>query len=252
MVVRFQVGPDFYDHPKSIGLTDAATALWVRAGSYSAAKLLDGFVPEQVLSTLSRTSTEAAAELIARGLWRRSRGGYQFHQWDQRNLTRARVDTDREYERERKQRQRQNARQNGNAQLDGSLVPVAVPGVVPVGQNRDSRASPSGSVSVSVSRSVSKKKPSSALPTDDDPDWAEFWSIYPRKDGKAPARKAWLKAIKTVLPDDIIAGARRYAEHRHGQDRQYTAMPATWLNNERWRDESPQPQTSLDEGWWNA
>ena len=67
MVVRFQVDPDFYDHPKSIGLSDAATALWVRAGSYSAAKLLDGFIAEHVLSTLSRSPEEASAEPLRSG-----------------------------------------------------------------------------------------------------------------------------------------------------------------------------------------
>jgi hypothetical protein len=28
MPIRFQVDPDFYDHPKTIGMSDAATALW--------------------------------------------------------------------------------------------------------------------------------------------------------------------------------------------------------------------------------
>jgi len=32
-------------------------------------------------------------------------------------------------------------------------------------------------------------------------------------------------------------GARRYAEARAGQDPQYTAHPATWLNAGRWDDE---------------
>lgn len=151
MPIRFQVDADFYDHPKSIGLSDAATALWVRAGSYSAAKLLDGFIAEHVISTLSQAPEDASAELVARGLWRRTRGGFRFHQWDQRNLTRARVEADREADRKRKRKGRETAGQNGSEQVNGNIVrPESMP---------DSDRSPPGfqplSVSVSVSESVS-------------------------------------------------------------------------------------------------
>lgn len=78
MPVRFQVDPDFYDHPKTYGMSDAAVALWTRAGSYSAAKLTDGFIAEHVLALLSQTPQEAADELRRRGLWSRVKGGYRF------------------------------------------------------------------------------------------------------------------------------------------------------------------------------
>lgn len=151
MAIRFQVDHDFYDHPKTIGMSDSATALWVRAGSYSAAKLSDGFVAEAALSLLSRCPEEAASELVERGLWRRVKGGFRFHQWDRRNLSRARVESDRASDRQRKQRERQNARSNGGGQVNGQIVrPDSTP---------DSERSPPGvrgaSVSVSVSESVS-------------------------------------------------------------------------------------------------
>lgn len=151
MAIRFQVDPDFYDHPKAIGMSDSATALWVRAGSYSAAKTLDGFVPEHVLSLLSRSPDEAASELVARGLWRRVKGGFRFHQWEHRNLTRARVEADREYDRTRKQRTRQAARQNGNPQVEPENVRTGHR----TGLQPESDRSPHRSVSVSVSESVS-------------------------------------------------------------------------------------------------
>jgi hypothetical protein len=249
MPVRFQVDPDFYDHPKTIGMSDSATALWVRAGSYSVAKLLDGFVPEDVLSLLSTVSAEAASELVGRGLWRRVKGGFRFHQWDARNLTRARVEADRDYDRERKRRVRQLARQNGNSQVDGQIVRTGHPPE----SGPDSERNPNRSVSVSVSESVSNpptpRRGKSAPPTDDDPHWSAFWAAYPRKVGKGQARKAWPKATKAADPADIIAGANHYAEQRRGQEPQYTAHPATWLNGERWTDQPPPPRN--DEGWWN-
>lgn len=149
MPIRFQVDPDFYDHPKTIGMSDAATALWVRAGSYSAAKLTDGFVAEHVLSLLSRQPDEAASELVGRGLWRRVKGGFRFHQWDLRNLSRARVEAERDADRQRKRRERQLATQNGNEHVK--------PKVVRPDSEPDSGGIPAGirGLSVSVSESVS-------------------------------------------------------------------------------------------------
>lgn len=77
MPVRFQVDGDFYDHPKSIGLSDAAVALWTRAGSYSAAKRTKGFIAGNVLAILTQ-APDAAQELVSGGLWKRVKGGYRF------------------------------------------------------------------------------------------------------------------------------------------------------------------------------
>lgn len=78
MPVRFQVDGDFYDHPKTIGMSDGAVALWTRAGSYSASQFTDGFIPDAMLDRLSPTPEGAIHELLRRGLWKRSRGGYSF------------------------------------------------------------------------------------------------------------------------------------------------------------------------------
>jgi hypothetical protein len=83
----------------------------------------------------------------------------------------------------------------------------------------------------------------SLFPTASDPGAAfeEFWRVYPRRVGKSAARRAWDKAIKArVIAGTIIAGARRYAAERSGQDPAYTAHPGTWLNAGRWDDE-PEP-----------
>jgi hypothetical protein len=66
-----------------------------------------------------------------------------------------------------------------------------------------------------------------------------FWRVYPRRVGKAAARKAWLKATRVATPEEIIAGAERAArswEAAH-TSLQYVPHPATWLNAERWTDE---------------
>lgn len=71
--------------------------------------------------------------------------------------------------------------------------------------------------------------------------FSEFWDQYPHrngaKKGKAAAQKSWQKAIKArASPDQIIAGAMRYAGDRQVLQG-YAKDPSTWLNNKGWEDE---------------
>lgn len=67
-----------------------------------------------------------------------------------------------------------------------------------------------------------------------------FWSAYPKRVAKEAARKAFARAVETGTdPEAVIAGAKRYAGDRAGQDPKYTAHPATFINGRRWEDEAP-------------
>jgi hypothetical protein len=67
-------------------------------------------------------------------------------------------------------------------------------------------------------------------------DWFDqFWDAYPRKVGKATARKVFLK-----LGEDgchAVAGARRFANDPNLPPVQFIPHPTTWLNREGWLDE---------------
>lgn len=68
-----------------------------------------------------------------------------------------------------------------------------------------------------------------------------FWLNYPRKEGKGAAKKAWKKIknkpqvieqIKIILP-------KQMSSHQWNKDNgQFIPMPATYLNQERWLDET--------------
>lgn len=79
----------------------------------------------------------------------------------------------------------------------------------------------------------------------DDTDFQRFWSIYPRKAGKGAARQAWSKAIGKATVDEICLGAERYRDDPN-RSPQFTAHPATWLNNERWDDEPLPKRTDIE------
>lgn len=67
----------------------------------------------------------------------------------------------------------------------------------------------------------------------------DFWRSYPRRVAKLAARTAWDKAVRMATPDEIIAGARRYAVWLADGDgwKPLPAHPSTWLNQGRWMDE---------------
>jgi hypothetical protein len=77
----FPVDDSFHSHPKQMAASLAAIGLWSVAGSWSSKHLTDGFVPDHMVSSLSRGQVELAKELVTAGLWTRTRGGYRFHQW---------------------------------------------------------------------------------------------------------------------------------------------------------------------------
>lgn len=91
----FKVDDSFYDHPKVFDAPDCAVALWTRAGCWSARNLTDGFVPASLPARLCGDPDIAVRELVNRGLWKRAKGGYQFHDWLDRNPSRKDVEQQR-------------------------------------------------------------------------------------------------------------------------------------------------------------
>jgi len=93
------------------------------------------------------------------------------------------------------------------------------------------------------------KKPPVVPQGDDELGFAEFWTAYPRKDGRAPALKSWLK----IKPDEslrqrIIAAvkARAVTKEWTKDNGQFIPMATTYLNNSRWEDEL----ATAEAGFW--
>lgn len=78
----FKVDDSFYSNPKTAMLSDGATALWLRSGSWSAQQLTGGFVPVRMVP-MFRGSDDSVRELCDAGLWAydEQKDGYQFHDW---------------------------------------------------------------------------------------------------------------------------------------------------------------------------
>lgn len=107
---------------------------------------------------------------------------------------------------------------------------------------KETKPEPNVNVNVNVNDNVSKEKEiikkKKAKPVSDT-EFEELWSMYPRKNGKAQAKKAWEKAVKEGVPhveikNGIIA-YKNYIESM-GIEAQYIKMGSTFFNQRAWED----------------
>jgi len=73
-----------------------------------------------------------------------------------------------------------------------------------------------------------------------------FYQMYPRKIGKAAAKKAFFLALKKSSAQKIIDAALEYNRACAGKEKKFIPYPSTWLNQERWDDEVEYDQGQID------
>lgn len=79
------------------------------------------------------------------------------------------------------------------------------------------------------------RKPQSYV---DPPGFLEFWLAFPRGDGREEAAAAFADALTRAPANEIIAGARLYAQacRQRATPPDKIKMAQGWLNGSRWRD----------------
>ncbi len=91
----FRVDDNLAFHPKVIRAGNPAMGLWVRAGSWAGQQLTDGFVPDDVARAIGKPAEIRRLRDV--GLWVPTEGGYDFHEFAERNPTRDEVEQKRQY-----------------------------------------------------------------------------------------------------------------------------------------------------------
>jgi hypothetical protein len=242
-VTWFKVDDSFYDHPKIFDAPDCAVALWTRAGSWSARNLTDGFVPANLPARLCDDPERAIKELIERGLWKRTKGGYRFHDWF-------------EYQPSRSDVIGAQVKKASGGVLGNHLRWHVKKGV----QNPDCQycQEKDSSVIRSVSDRSSESGPNPD-PTRPDPkektstspggedefleDFEEFWANQPHRktDSKHKSKLAYNAARRRGVAHDVIMShSTAYRNERRGQEPDYTKGVVVWLNARPW-DNGPEP-----------
>lgn len=73
-----------------------------------------------------------------------------------------------------------------------------------------------------------------------------FWKLYPRKTDKGHARVAYVRALKLTTAEEILSALERQIPAMRKADPKFVPHAATWLNGERWTDETP---TAVQKHW---
>jgi hypothetical protein len=198
--------------------------LFCRGLAYCGGVESGGVIDKTVLPMIVPTKAQQRADALVReGLWLDEGTHYRIRSWDKWQDEHDAAAEKRRRDRDRMRRVRQ--------------------------QSRDSRAT--GRTTTDDSRSldregdVEEEERSSNVPAprDTGPAFADFWNIYPRREGKQAAAKAFEKATRSVSVDVVLAGAARFRDDPN-RDPAYTPHPTTWLNQGRWDDE-PLPARGL-------
>ena len=229
-MVWFKVDDGLAFHHKVVAAGNAAMGLWVRAGSQSSEQLTDGFIADHMVVAMG-TQTQAR-KLVEVGLWERTDGGYIFHQWneDGRQPTREQVENDRAAARERMAKRRAGSH-NVQANTGGTSGAVRRP-----------RPDPS-----LISTKDKDLSSADALDVFD-----LFWELYPKKEAKGAAAKAFKTASKKIDPNSIILGLKAHLPVMAKTERQFIPLAGTWLNAERWADEIQPIESGPRDQWARA
>lgn len=71
----------------------------------------------------------------------------------------------------------------------------------------------------------------------DDSDFEAWYKIYPRREAKRKALKAYRSALGRVDAASLLEATNRAIVRFRGTDPKFIPLPASWLNADRWLDE---------------
>ncbi|WP_191334909.1 hypothetical protein [Amycolatopsis acidiphila] len=233
---------------------EKAEVLYARALSFCVDQGTDGFISDlQLTRAVGHGMRDAMkrAQILSETvtgdgdtLWTRDdvRGGFWVTAWLRWNKSVEEIEALREKDAARKgKRPPLPPGPDGEKPKDSGRNPNGIP--------TESDRTPSAKTLQDKTTTTSRQEEPSA--PDGSDLFSEFWDAYPRKAGKAAARKAWPKAVKAMKATEdatsaerLVAAARYWAGlwERADIETQYIPHPATWLNGKRWDDEPPPPK----------
>lgn len=184
--VRLQ--PEVIDHPKIIGLSDAAFALHIRAICYCNRHMTDGAVPSAALAKIGKP--RAVKELLKAKVWHQSDdGNYQIHDYLEYQPSKRSVHESRAGLSEiRSDAGRKGAvkRWQSDGKRDGKL---------PSDQNDNCQKAEWQTDGLDLDL-VERSTPL----TPQRQRFDEWWRLYPRKVAKQQAWRIW----ERIKPDDLV------------------------------------------------
>lgn len=225
----FKVDDGFYTSQKVMriprSIRNEAIGAWVLIGTWSADKMADGVIPHWVIDNFD-VRNEVVEVLIDSGLWVDNGEGVTYHDWCEYQPTREQLEEKRaaihavRSEAGIKSGESRRAKSNKNEQNGNKNEQNVNPEPEP-------EPEPVSSKELTINT------------------FDEFWAVWPKRRGVGEARKAWAKAIRKEDKQVILEAATLYAQSPFLPEMQFIPLAATWLNQERWGDDLPQPTTTV-------
>lgn len=214
----------FANDPKIVGLSHEAFRAYIELLLYSCQNMTDGFLDDRIVRRMGwDDEAEELTKNDAEPSFIRVDGGYQIHAFCDWQMTT-----------EAHQKKVEAGRAGGRAKAEAQrLAREAVAGASEVLEQTASKPLLDKEVDIEEDIEVKPLAISS-------PEFDTFWQLWPRREGKANAVKAWQKARKKISESELVEKARAYVTSPTVPEKQFVPHAATWLNGERWNDE-PDP-----------
>ena len=251
----------------------APMGLWLLAGAWAAQNNGTGWVPSEELDRFDDDWEDLAARLVAAGYWwpeeREDEPGFGFVNWEKYNPTPKSSAASGAFGNHKRWHE---ARQIVSEDCDFCpKEPDITPDIAPEDDGSSPRIAPRLAPISPPDRQANRETSHTPHPTPPEPDpipllsesddsddiaaparsidaeFDEWYAGYPRKEGKGQARKAYRAARKKTDQTALVAGVTRLTAQR--LERQFTPLPATWLNGERWLDDLPTPTEPAADEW---
>lgn len=244
----------YLDNPKMLDVLDAsstATLMHLASILYCAQHLTDGHLSPGIARRKVGASRDDDRLLIDAGLWHEpghgcdacpdpEPGKVYIHNFLEHNRTAAK--TKRVSERRSEAAKARWAREKGDATVMQSAL-----------QDAQQSAMQNGDV-CNAERERERKRDSPAPKRVETPPegFDAWWSQWPKKVAKAAALKAYKTALKKTdaLTLGQAAAAFITAEQRKGTAIEYIPNAASWLNQERWEDDTSTPTAMAPKPEW--
>lgn len=233
---------NFPRHPKIAILSDAAFRCLVEATLYSRDELTDGLLAKRY--AVARWGLEVLRELCTNDDEKPSlievEKGWLIHDYAEHQDTKAEVEARSERNKAAGQKgglakAKRDAKQLASGALSESLAVVET-------ETQDTRETtdlPDPDGSSDPLDHITKAdfpdgtfEPINTYPTA----FENWWEHYPRKIGKRKAFNAWKSARRRATDQELIDGAKRYANDPNRKD-DFTKYPEGWLSRDGWLDD---------------
>lgn len=249
------VDTGYLDNPKMLDVLDAsgtATLMHLASILYCAQHLTDGHISPGVARRKVGASRDDDRLLIDAGLWHEpghdcaecpqpEPGKVYVHDFLQHNRTAAKAKRVSERRSEAAKARWARTKPDDAPSMQSALHDAVQPAM----QNGDV---------CNAERERERKRDSSAPKREDTPPegFDAWWSQWPKKVAKAAALKAYKTALKKTdaLTLGQSAAAFIASETRKGTAIEYIPNAASWLNQERWEDDTSTPPAMAPKPEW--